>query len=147
MGTQQQDAEQLLERIRQLEASGAGREAPNHADIRHSNFTAETVNTSGRDMYVIQLEEQVRFLEGLDRAHKMRRTYFWLSALCFIAAMAVGLFAGSQISHLVSSTATEASALDAFRRYITIILVAGGLETASIAFLILGLLSRPPRTR
>lgn len=147
MGTQQQDGEQLLERIRQLEVSGVGRDAPNRADVQYSNLRADTVNTSGRDMYIVQLEERVRLLEGLDKAHRTRRRFFWLSALCFIAAMAVGLFAGTQITHLVSDSASETTALQAFKRYITIILIAGGLETASIAFLILGLFARPPRVR
>jgi hypothetical protein len=66
MGTQQHDAEQLLERIRRLEASAVGRDAPNRADVQYSNLTADTVNTSGRDMYIVQLEERVRLLEGLD---------------------------------------------------------------------------------
>ena len=73
MSAQDYQVEELLERIRRLESSDAARrqampteviqaprrEAPNRADIQHSNFRADSVNTAGRDMYVVQLEERV----------------------------------------------------------------------------------------
>ena len=160
MSAQDYQVEELLERIRRLESSDAARrqampteviqaprrEAPNRADIQHSNFRADSVNTAGRDMYVVQLEERVRFLEGLDKAHRTRRVFFWLSGLCFIAAMAMAVFTISRVSNMVSDTATQTTALQAFKQYVTFIAIAAGIEVASIAFLILGLLARPPRT-
>lgn len=147
MSAQDYQVEELLERIRRLESSDAARhEAPSRADIQHSNFRADSVNTAGRDMYVVQLEERVKFLEGIDRAHRARRVFFWLSGLCFVAAMAMAVFTISRVSNMISDNETQTTALHAFKQYITFIAIAAGIEVASIAFLILGLLARPPRT-
>lgn len=134
-----QDTEQLLERIRRLEAAEAARErsaptevikgAPaadiggsHQTDIKHSDFSAQTVNTSGRDMYVVQLEERVRFLEGLDRAHRTRRFFFWLSALAFIACLIVVVYSFQLIRDFADTQDTG----EGFRRYAT---AGGGRST------------------
>jgi hypothetical protein len=65
MSSQVQDTEQLLERIRRLEAlvgrsepasggvDSARREGENRADICYADFRAQNVNTSGRDLTVV----------------------------------------------------------------------------------------------
>jgi hypothetical protein len=152
-----ESTEELLGRVRRLEAALASRpldpsQAPSsEAHVNQAGISAGTVNTSGRDMYVVQLEERIRFLEGMDRAHRTRRVFFMLSGLALIVGLASASYVGVQISDLVFSagSASDKDFEAAFSDKTTqrAAAVAGVCQFLFIAFLIMGLFSRPPRYR
>jgi hypothetical protein len=161
MGSQAQDTEELLERIQRLEEAEAARQrVTSTAIIRapakgsdtttRTDLSARPVQMTGEDTYVLQLEERVRYLEGLHRAYRARRIYFLLSAMCFAAAVGAAAVVAFKVRHFVGSKDLLASPRNlptALKHYFNAIVVAFALDVMSIAFLIFGLFSRPPRPR
>ena len=155
-----QSTEELLDRVRRLEAALASRapESPqvggvpgSEAYVNQAGISAESVQTAGRDMYVVQLEERIRFLEGMDRAHRTRRVFFMLSGLALIVGLASATYVGIQINDLVTSVGrgNNDDWQDVFNDTTTqrAGAVAAVCQFLFIAFFIMGLFSRPPRYR
>jgi hypothetical protein len=160
MGSQAQDTEELLERIQRLEEAEAARQrvtstavirAPSSgSDTTRTDLSARRVSTTDNDQYVVQLEERVRYLEELHRAYRARRIYFLLSAMCFAAAVGAATVVSFKVRHFVGSKDLFTSPRNmptALKHYFNAIVVAFALDVMSIAFLIFGLFSRPPRPR
>ena len=154
-----QSTEELLDRVRRLEAALASRapESPqvggvpgSEAYVNQAGISAESVQTAGRDMYVVQLEERIRFLEGMDRAHRTRRVFFVLSGLALIVGLASATYVGVQINDLVWSAGGNEKTYEAVFNDTTTQragAVAAVCQFLFIAFFIMGLFSRPPRYR
>jgi hypothetical protein len=159
---------ELRDRVRQLEAdvaslrqlnspqAGQARTpsaAASQADLELKDFRAgEDVNVAGRDMYmyVTQLQERVRFLEGLDRAHRTRRFFFALSALALIVALVSATYVFLRINDLVWSAqpGNEEAFADVFNETTSRAVAVGAIaQVLAFAFFIMGLFSRSPRYR
>ena len=160
MGSQAQDTEELLERIQRLEEAEAARQSVTStavirapaggSDTTRTDLAARPVYMTDHDQYVVQLEERVRYLEELHRAYRARRIYFLLSAMCFAAAVGAATVVAFKVRHFVGSKDLFASPRNmpaALKHYFNAIVVAFALDVMSIAFLIFGLFSRPPRPR
>ena len=160
MGSQAQDTEELLERIQRLEEAEAARQrvtstaviraSSNGSDATRTDLAARPVYMTGQDQYVVQLEERVRYLEGLHSAYRARRIDFLLSAMCLAAAVGAAAVVAFKVRHFVSSKDLFTSPRNmptALKHYFNAIVVAFALDVLSIAFLIFGLFSRPPRPR
>jgi hypothetical protein len=135
--------QELLERIRQLEAAVAP------GPSMEFDIDAQTVHVAGRDMTVYELKRNFEFLESFDRAHRTRRLFFWLSALSLIAALAAATYAIIQLNDLVWSAAGNYNGdySAAFRNNngIAAAIAVGAIaQVLTVVFFIMGLFSRPP---
>ncbi|MGN6380770.1 MAG: hypothetical protein ACTHNU_17600 [Gaiellales bacterium] len=173
----QDTEQHLLERIQRLEAAEEARQRVTQTDVipsvktdviqaaaktdvvrppaagpdaTRTDLTTQSMSVWARDPYVAQLEERVRYLEGHDRAYRARRTYFLLSAMCFAGAVGAAAVVAIKVRHFVSSEDLFSSPRNlptALKHYFNAIVIAFALDVLSIAFLIFGLFSRPPRPR